>query len=147
MRSSGVRGKFCDGVIYKDMHGVQGDQPRMPSVERVTAGGNCHPHWLDGKEEKAVAGIQRDGGWSCRRDCGLSRMHSANSRVHRSGRRERARNRSTSLFPASALLPGQSLAKPYRKPEGVWLNKSQALEHRNKAGWKRVDSRAWGDRE
>lgn len=24
-----------------------------------------------------------------------------------------------SLFPASALLPGQSLAKPYRKPEGV----------------------------
>ena len=90
-----------------------------PAQDAKRRGGNCHPHWLDGREGKAVAGTQRDGGWSCMRDCGLSRMLSANSRVHRSGRREWAWNRPTSLFPASTLLPGQLLAKPNRKPEGV----------------------------
>ena len=102
--------KTCTGFRETDPDAKRGAR---------TAEGSCHCRWLDGTEEKAVAGIQRDGGWSCRQDRGLSRTHSTNSRVHRSGRRERARNRSISLFPASALLPGRLLAKSYRKPEGM----------------------------
>lgn len=106
-------------VICKDTHGVQGDRPGREARsayqqrEAVTAAG------LTAQREKAVAGIQRDGGWSCRQDRGAFTDAPSQQQSPQEGSRELARNRSTSLFPASALLPGRLLAKSYRKPEGM----------------------------